>query len=206
MIVGITPGRQQALEALRVARTALAEGKNDETALSEAKVAASFAGPMRRNLVRLMDFLGIADALGMESTADLWGPRQDLVHFTSALRNPVFADGSNYSGQGIDGSRFLQAQIDQWFVEEVRQLPSALFLRLGPAATSACVRLCRRGSMRESQILPGLPHPSGANAERISYVLGQKPRGELSAKTNPAVIDVGRERAFRCADQWRRSG
>ena len=37
-----------------------------------------------------------------------------------------------------------------------------------------------------------IPHPSGANAERIAYFLGQKPRDRLSAKTDPTRIDAAR--------------
>lgn len=46
------------------------------------------------------------------------------------------------------------------------------------------------------RILDGLPHPSGANAERISYFLGKKAREVLSHKTNPKKIDDGRRRAL----------
>ena len=37
-----------------------------------------------------------------------------------------------------------------------------------------------------------MPHPSGANAERISYFLGRKPRERLSAKTDPHKLDGAR--------------
>lgn len=37
-----------------------------------------------------------------------------------------------------------------------------------------------------------IPHPSGANAERIAYLLGQKPRDRLSAKTDPTRLDAAR--------------
>lgn len=36
----------------------------------------------------------------------------------------------------------------------------------------------------------GMPHPSGANAERIAYFLGRKPKAALSAKTNADTIDA----------------
>jgi len=38
--------------------------------------------------------------------------------------------------------------------------------------------------------LHGLPHPSGANAERIAYFLGRKDRSALSAKTDAARLDA----------------
>jgi len=42
-------------------------------------------------------------------------------------------------------------------------------------------------------ILAGMPHPSGANGERISYFLGRKDRDKLSSKTNPDKIDHAKE-------------
>jgi len=43
-------------------------------------------------------------------------------------------------------------------------------------------------------VLMGLPHPSGANAERIAYFLGRKERALLSAKTAPENIEAARAR------------
>jgi hypothetical protein len=52
--------------------------------------------------------------------------------------------------------------------------------------------LANQGIVDRSTILDGLPHPSGANAEHIAYFLGQKPRGRLSAKTDPTRLDADR--------------
>ena len=49
-----------------------------------------------------------------------------------------------------------------------------------------------RGLIDGDRLLDGLPHPSGANAERIAYFLGRKPREQLSAKTNADSIDTAR--------------
>lgn len=99
VIVGLTPGKQQAANALRAAQNALARGASDAEAGEEAKVFASFSGPMRANLVKMLDFIGVPTLLGIASTAELWDQHQSLVHFTSALRYPVFVDGKNWSGQ-----------------------------------------------------------------------------------------------------------
>tara|TARA_R110001583_G_scaffold191912_1_gene357798 strand:- start:16829 stop:17005 length:177 start_codon:yes stop_codon:yes gene_type:complete len=47
------------------------------------------------------------------------------------------------------------------------------------------------------RILDGLPHPSGANAERIAYFLGSKSKDALSAKTNANKLDQARESMMR---------
>jgi UDP-N-acetylmuramyl pentapeptide synthase len=69
VIVGLTPGLQQARNALAAARSALNKGASVETAAAEAKVYASFSGPKRNNLIRLLDYIGIARILGVDSTA-----------------------------------------------------------------------------------------------------------------------------------------
>lgn len=140
VLVGITPGRAQALAALETARRALLANHTHDVALAKAKTTASFAGPMRRNLVDLLDHIGVADRLGIPTTANL--------------------------------------------------------------ALWACERQIERGLLRHGQVLRGLPHPSGANAERIAYFLGRKPRHKLSTKTRPESLDAGREMALRCVAGW----
>ena len=46
------------------------------------------------------------------------------------------------------------------------------------------------------QVLAGLPHPSGANAERIQYFLGRKDASRLSEKTNASLLDAARAALF----------
>ncbi|MGB3626838.1 MAG: hypothetical protein WA989_13470 [Henriciella sp.] len=91
VIVGITPGRQQMANALQECRRQLRSGAAADVALAAAKVHASFSGPMRANLVAMLDDIGVAQLLGLESTAALWGSASDLAHFTSALRYPVLS-------------------------------------------------------------------------------------------------------------------
>ena len=48
--------------------------------------------------------------------------------------------------------------------------------------------MAEQGVIQRNQILAGMPHPSGANAERIAFFLGEKAEKDLSAKTNPTII------------------
>lgn len=66
--------------------------------------------------------------------------------------------------------------------EELRSLRGALLVPLGPKVSAMLDYLADQGIVDRSTILDGLPHPSGANAERIAYFLGQKPRDRLSTK------------------------
>src|SRR5689334_9300176 len=97
-IIGITPGRYQAERALTVFRDAIREGSTVEQALRQVEALASFSGPMRANLVAMLDHIGLAQVLGVKSCSDFFGANDEPVHFTSALRYPVFVNGANYSG------------------------------------------------------------------------------------------------------------
>jgi len=50
-----------------------------------------------------------------------------------------------------------------------------------------------RSNIQDGQaVLFGMPHASGADAERIKYFVGEKPKDQLSVKVNPEIIDKGR--------------
>ncbi|WP_353230624.1 hypothetical protein [Novosphingobium sp.] len=194
VIVGMTPGRVQAANALRAARQALIAGKPVEVAAAEAKIFASFSGPMRANLVRMLDHIGISALLGISSTAQLWTDRPDLVHFTSAMRYPVFVDGENWSGQpDMVRTRQLAGWLEAYTGTELADLKGAIIVPLGPKVAAAMQHLASQGVVDRTKILDGLPHPSGANAERIAFFLGDKPAERCSAKTNPAALTCARE-------------
>ncbi len=59
VIIGITPGRQQALAVLLEAHRQLKAGRPLEEAAKAAKETASFAGPMRPNLIAMLDHVGL---------------------------------------------------------------------------------------------------------------------------------------------------
>lgn len=195
VLVGITPGAFQANVALRELRNALLEGSTDIEALRRAKTSASFSGTLRTNLVSMLDSIGLNRKLGLASCSDVFRDGSELVHFTSALRFPVFNSGDNYSGSpAIAGSGFLRPLSDRWLREEAAALPDAVWIPLGKEPAAALERLVAVGLLQARQVLDGLPHPSGANAERISYFMGQKDRGQLSSKTNPVLLDSARTR------------
>lgn len=195
VIVGLTPGKQQAANALRAAKQALLTGASPAQAAEQAKVFASFSGPMRSNLVKLMDSVGLADTLNIQTTASLWAEDAALVHFTSALRYPVFIDGENWNGSMPDALRSpnMRQWLEQYTGQELSNLPDSILVPLGPKVAVMLEHLATTGLIKASQILTGLPHPAGSNAERIKYFLGQKPAHLLSSKTNAAALDTARE-------------
>ncbi len=193
VLIGITPGAQQARNALIEFRRKLASGADHRTALGAAKVFASFSGPMRKNLVAMLDHIGVSKWLGVPTTGDVWGARSDLVHFTSALRYPVYKAGKNYSGSpSMTATPILRDLLERCLSEEARVLAEAVWVPLGPNATEGVSWMVQKGYLSRQQVLIGLPHPSGANAERIAYFLGRKNRAMLSSRTSADSIDAAR--------------
>jgi hypothetical protein len=193
-VVGITPGREQADNILRAFKSALHAGAPLHVALRDAKLSGSFSGPMRGNIVRMLDHIGMNAVLAVPSCANLFDPAHELVHFTSALRYPVFVDGQNYNGNpDLLRTPLLRQMIETFLASEVRALPHALWLPLGPKPTAALRHLVTIGVLSAEHVLEGMPHPSGANAERIKFFLGLKSKAELSHKTRPDLIELARQ-------------
>lgn len=193
VLVGITPGLQQAVNALNAAKSSLDSGASPLESITSAKATASFSGSMRGPLIEMLDHVGLNTYLGLNSCGSLFGERRDLLHSTSILRYPVFHDGKNYSGTpSMVRSPFLRSALEAQFPEEARALKDAVFIPLGPKVSEALHHLTEKGLLDKERILSGLPHPSGANAERIKYFLGRKPATKLSNKTNPEKIDAAK--------------
>jgi hypothetical protein len=143
MLVGITPGAYQATEALREAQACLRAGRSSEETLRRADDAGSFSGPMRTHLVTMLDGIGLADALGLDSTAQLFGTHHQGRH--PVLRSLVRASL---------GTR-------------VAMTPDALVISLGKAAQDAVSPLAADGLLDPGRSLTGFPHPSGGNGHRV---------------------------------------
>ncbi len=88
----------------------------------------------------------------------------------------------------------LSKQIEQYFLPELELFnQSTIFIPLGQKVEDALNFAAKVGAIHPQQIISGLPHPSGANAERIAYFLNEKASDKLSAKTNAQKIDSARE-------------
>lgn len=196
VIVGITPGRAQAVNAAVSARAQIQSGRSAEDALRAAKLTASFSGGgTRNNLVRMMDGIGLNSLFNIASTASLFTEAGEQVHFTSALRYPVFVNGENYNGNPhMLKTPILRELIETYLAEEASVLKDAAWLPLGSKPAIALQHLADLGLLRREQILDGMPHPSGANAERVAAFLGTKPVDELSTKTNATQIMAAKKK------------
>lgn len=171
-IVGITPGFLQMNAAIAVARKELEEGKSIEEVQYACKETARFTGPLRKNLIAMLDGLDIAKYFGIEGAADLFGKRDDLLHTVSLIPYSVFVKGANYTGHTpkLNKSPFLMKYVYENFVEELGALEdkeTVLIVPLGAAVEEALSDLVNKKIVRNEQVLRGFPHPSGANVNRI---------------------------------------
>jgi hypothetical protein len=193
-VVGLTPGQAQMRIALMETRLALKRGVPWHQAIERAKYLASFGGPMRANLTKMLDHIGLNVWLGIDSCISLFSEHRSMAHHTSVLRYPVFKGSQNYGGQpAIRRVPFLMAQVDRWFAKELAQLPDSIFIPLGTQAQDIFEQFVQNQKVSENRALLGIPHPSGANAERIAYFLEKKGKGNLSRQTNGERIDLVRE-------------
>lgn len=190
VLVGITPGFTQLRNALYEAQKQLRAGADNTTALIATKKTGAFSGAMRPNLIAMLDHLKVNEWLGIQTCNSLFSENAHMVHTTSALRYPVFADGENYNGSpNMTKHPLLRKQLTENFGKEMQMLKNAVLVPLGPKVSEGLEFLTKEGIIDKSRILEGMPHPSGANAERIAYFLGKKEKSQLSVKTDPLKID-----------------
>jgi hypothetical protein len=168
VIVGITPGFQQMKMAYETLRSELANGHSLEEGLKKSKIAGSFAGSMRRNLIHMLEECGLPRALGIKDAASLFSTERNILHTTSVIKYPAFYKGKNYTGSQpmIDRNKLLSFYAYTIFPEELAQLPSkALVIPLGKAVDRILTSLAQEGKIAQA-FLTGFPHPSGANGHR----------------------------------------
>jgi hypothetical protein len=78
------------------------------------------------------------------------------------------------------------------FVAEAAALRHAIFVPLGPQVGDAVEFVAETAGLDRNQVLAGVPHPSGANAERIAFFLGRKARQALSPQVRPERLIAAR--------------
>lgn len=194
VVVGISPGFVQWKNAMREAQRQMAQGSTRDEVLRAARQAGAFSGAIRPNFVALLDAIGVQRWLGIASCATLFDVDASLVHIGAILRHPVFVDGKNYSGTpAMPRHAFLRDETLRYFAHEAAMLPDAVYIPMGASVGEGLDWLATQGVLRADRILHGLPHPSGANAERVAYFLGRKERSALSSKTNGAQLDAARQ-------------
>lgn len=190
VLVGITPGWYQTELAFRTARDALRTGVAHAQASALARRTASFSGPIRRTLVGMLDDLGLNTALGVETCLSLWNEHYQMLHTTALVRYPLFVAGQNYTGYKPDPlkSPLLRPFITEVLAEELHATPQALVVPLGRVVNQSLHLLADEGLIERARLLPGLPHPSGANVHRHAQFAAVR---EEAARAVTAWFGIG---------------
>ncbi|WP_445777227.1 hypothetical protein [Shewanella sp.] len=173
VICGITPGKTQASEALKIAKEGLSAGLDLALIQEQAKQAASFKG-LRDDLSSMLDRTGLNKKLGIETCNELFGNKSNLVHYTSAIRYPVIlANGEGYNGTPkVNKTEILKKMLETYLMDEIQELgEDCIWVPLGKGAVQALDYLVQRGHMDSKQVISGLPNPSRENAESVRLFL-----------------------------------
>lgn len=176
-VVGITPGWTQMEIAFRQASAALRDGLTASEALQQAKMEASFAGSMRKNLVSMLNETPLQEVLGLDSCESLFGDSSRFLHTTSAVRYPAFVRGGNYTGHSPEllSNSELTRFVEEVLTPELSSLPRALIVPLGKCVDAVLRSLVQVGVLNAKRCLLGFPHPSGVNGHRrIEFEQGRK--------------------------------
>lgn len=170
MIIGITPGFTQMELAIRSTRDDLNNGVPHHLIDQRAKKAASFAGSMRKNLIEMLNQIGLPAALGIECSALLFEDLRDMLHTTSVIRYPVFIKSKNYTGYSpsILKTEVLFHYAETILLPELLAVEGALIIPLGKSVSEVLAHFVNEGYVDKERCLFEMPHPSGANGHRKS--------------------------------------
>lgn len=168
-IIGITPGFQQMSTALATARYGIEKNKSLEEIQYECKVAGRFSGSLRKNIISMLDEIKLNESLGILSCDELFKDKDYLLHTTSLIPYSVFSKGNNYTGHSpkLIKSNFLMKYVYENIKYNIENLNDVLIIPLGKAVEEVLDDLVNKNIIKESQILRGFPHPSGANGHRL---------------------------------------
>lgn len=195
VLVGITPGPTQMVNACMAARSVLQNGGSHEEAIGAGKMTGAFSGePLRSNLLRQLRHWGVHEWLQIDDVEDLFGRSRHLLQTTSLIRYPAFVGETPYDGTpNMLGHPLLRRYLDEFFVREVQELADAVFVSLGATVQRVLEALVAEGVLPRERVITGMQHPSGQSTYRINYLVG--PRSEAPPHaTNVSSYDAGRDR------------
>lgn len=185
LIVGITPGLHQMKRAYSTVASFKENPASDEDILHEVKKQSSFEGPMRKNLIAMLDELQLHNYLGISSTSELFSTASNLVQTTSVITYPVFYKGKNYNGStpNIINTELLRKYIFQNFAKEITRLHHPLIIPLGVNVSKVLTFLEDNSYLDSDSILHGFPHTSGGNGHRHKQFADNKEAMKHKLKT-----------------------
>jgi len=165
VIVGITPGNSQQ------------KGSREGMSPREIKRKFAFAGTLRKNMVRMLDYIGLNSLLRIDTCASLWEQDFDRVEMTSLLKDATYVVGKSgktmfKDTEIIAKSKELSEKYENGFVRDCEQYKQAkLFVACGQGVYDELMKLKERGVITAPVV--AIAHPSGNNGVRVLYYMGQ---------------------------------
>jgi hypothetical protein len=158
-------------DAYMAARDLLQSGLPHGEVLARVSSAAGFSGPMRVNLVRMLDGLDLPQLLGITTSADLFGPSRHLRRGTSAIRYAAFIAGRNYTGSSpaLAAVPLFRRYVFDVLAAELARVRRSIIIPMGRAVESALQLLIDAGELSAERCCLGFPHPSGGNGYRARH-------------------------------------
>ncbi len=163
VIVGITPGNSQQ------------KGSREGMTPREIKRKYAFAGTLRKNMVSMLDHIGVNSLLRIDSCASLWEQDFDRVEMTSLLKDATYVEGKGgrtmfKDTEIIAKSKELTEKFEKGFVNDCQQYKKAkLFIACGQDVYEILKKLGERGIITAPVV--AIAHPSGNNAIRVKYYM-----------------------------------
>lgn len=163
ILLGITPGKQQAEMAWRRATQAYKQGSSLDESIAFAKSKARFGGNMRPHLISMMNQIGIPEMMDIPNSSLIFDGDLETVYSGSVVRFPALKNRGNYTGSSPKLRRepTLIKMFQEWTKSALLDMPKALIVPMGIRVQEL---LLDEGF--EDRTLIGFPHPSGANASR----------------------------------------
>lgn len=166
LFVGICPGFEQMQLSFDILKAHPELTDTEVQRLS--KTHARFGRSMRKNLITMLDRIGLPQALGASDAAALFAADCELIDNTCLIPYPVFRDGKNYNGHTpkISASLLLTNIMTAHLTQVLPVFKDALIIPLGKCVGEVLKRCTQNDVLKTDQILWHFPHPSGANGHR----------------------------------------
>lgn len=176
VLVGITPGFHQMKTALQSVAQHLSGNFSTKQLVKQAKIDASLSGPMRNNIVQMLDACDLPKQLQIKTSAELFTTKRSMLHTTSIIKYPVFYKGKNYTGHQpkIHQSPMLKRFAYEDFPKEIHALSNpTIIIPLGKVVDHVLTQI-KHTIHPKHLLIHGFPHPSGANGHRKKQFAANK--------------------------------
>jgi hypothetical protein len=166
VIVGITPGNSQT--------------GNPSNGIDpiEYKKQYAFAGSLRKNLIKMLNFIGVNRMLGIESCDSLWKDDFDKVEMTSLLKRATYRvkkDGKQEMFKDVPTifkDEILREEFERGFRHDCARYSKAkLYVACGKGVYEVLQQLQSNGVINRDAKVVAIAHPSSANSAGVSCYL-----------------------------------